>query len=144
MPSVNFFQEDTTFKIKNKALLRNWIEQVVALEGQSIDQVNFVYCSDSYLLQLNRTYLKHNFYTDIITFDNNSVDSKSHSIDADIFISIDRVRENAKNLHEVFYTELHRVMIHGILHLLGQSDKTKADKMQMRKREEACLSLLKI
>ena len=144
MPSVNFFQEDTTFKIKNKALLRNWIEQVVESEGQSIDQVNFVYCSDSYLLQLNRTYLKHDFYTDVITFDNNSIDSKSHSIEADIFISIDRVRENAKNLHEDFYTELHRVMIHGILHLLGQPDKTKADKMQMRKREGACLSLLKI
>lgn len=143
MSSINFFQEDIDFLPQNQQAVTDWIHQVVAQNGQEIDSVNFIYCSDNYLLEINQSYLDHDYFTDIITFDNRG-DTRNEPIDADIFISIDRVRDNAQQLDQNFETELHRVMIHGILHLLGQSDKTKAEQAEMRKREEASLSLLKI
>ena len=142
MSAINFFSEGVHFTIKNKRILRSWIEQVTALEQQEIGSVNFIYCSDKYLLEINKNYLDHDYYTDIITFDNR--DSLQLPIDSDIFISIDRIQENAIKLNISFDLELHRVMIHGILHLLGYQDKTDEQKKDMRKREEASLSLLHI
>ena len=142
MAEINFFEEDVTLNIQNKQAITQWIVQVVALEKQEIDNVNFIYCSDNYLLEINKTYLDHDYYTDIITFDNR--DFQELPIDSDIFISIDRVKDNASTLSVSFEVELHRVMIHGILHLLGYKDKTDQQKQDMRDKEEASLSLLHI
>ena len=140
MPKIHFFVEDTSFNVKRKTALRNWIEHVVSLEGFTIKCINYIFCSDSYLLQLNQQYLNHDTYTDIITFDNSEEEA---TIEADIYISIDRVNENAQKLKTPFVNELYRVMIHGALHLVGLKDKSKEDKRLMREKEDACLSLLK-
>src|ERR1700741_863621 len=92
MPAVNFFEEDITYRLKHKNLIRRWITETIHAEGSRLKELNYIFCSDSYLLQINRQYLKHDTYTDIITFDN-SEDEKS--IAGDIFISIERIRENA-------------------------------------------------
>lgn len=140
MPSINFFSEDVSFTPQNRRVLQDWISTVVSEFQSEIDSINFIYCSDNYLLEINKEYLDHDYFTDIITFDNR--DDLSEAIDADIFISIDRVKENAASLSQDFQNELHRVMIHGVHHLLGQGDRSDEEKQQMRKREEASLSLL--
>lgn len=142
MSAINFFQEEVSFSPKHKTILRNWVQQIISNAGQEIDSINFIYCSDNYLLQVNRDYLEHDYYTDIITFDNRDFDD--HPLDSDIFISIDRVKDNAAAQEVSFEHELHRVMIHGVLHLLGKQDKTDEQKQDMRKSEEASLSLLHI
>lgn len=143
MSSIHFFQEDIRFEPEHWNILTDWIQSVVTQNKQKIESINFIYCSDNYLLEINKSYLDHDYYTDIITFDNRA-DPFKEPLDADIFISVDRVRDNAQQLDQSFSKELHRVMIHGILHLLGQSDKTESEQKEMRKREEASLSLLKI
>ena len=140
MPKINYFFEDIT---ETPSLvfssLSKWIEHVVKRYDQEIREINYIYCSDNYLLEINRSYLSHDYYTDIITFDHR--EEQNLPIEADIFISLDRVRENSQALETTFTDELHRVMIHGIHHLLGQSDKSDSEKLEMRKREEASLSL---
>ena len=139
MPSrIHFFKEEVAFRLQNKSGLLKWIKRVIANEGKKPGAINFIFCSDKYLLGINRQYLKHDYFTDIITFHNNTDDL----LNGDIYISIERVKENAINLDVAFHVELSRVMIHGVLHLLGYSDKTAARKKQMRKQEDACLSLL--
>lgn len=140
--SINFFSEEIDFKLRNKTILRNWIKVIVKNENQKIEDLNFIFCNDEYLLNINNEYLDHDYYTDIITFDNR--ENINDPIASDIFISIDRVKDNSIKLKTTFDQELHRVMIHGILHLLGQGDKTDTEQLQMRKREEASLSLLSI
>lgn len=140
--SINFFSEEIDFKLRNKTILRNWIKVIVKNENQKIEDLNFIFCDDEYLLNINKEYLDHDYYTDIITFDNR--ENINDPIASDIFISIDRVKDNSFKLKTSFDQELHRVMIHGILHLLGQGDKTDDEQLQMRKREEASLSLLSI
>lgn len=142
MSEINFFQEEVSFNLKHKRLLRAWLSSIIHSNGHSFDSLNFIYCSDNYLLKINKEYLDHDYYTDIITFDNTE-DAES-PIDADIFISIDRVKENARQLKLPYEQELHRVMVHGVLHLLGHQDKTEEQKQDMRKSEEASLSLLHI
>lgn len=104
-----------------------------------VGSINFIFCSDKYLLQLNQKYLNHNTYTDIITFDNSD---SQHEISGDLYISVERVRENSKQFSGSFVIELQRVMIHGILHLLGYNDKSSKDKETMRNKEDYYLSLL--
>ena len=99
--------------------------------------INFIFCDDAYLLEMNQEYLKHDTFTDIITFDYGS----SEAVSGDIFISVDRIRENAAKLQQNALDELHRVMIHGILHLIGYKDKSPADKAQMTSKEDKYLSL---
>lgn len=140
--NINFFTEDVEFKLKHKAILKKWISEIVKSDDQQIDDLNYIFCSDEYLLDINRQYLDHDYYTDIITFDNR--EEESEPISSDIFISIDRIKDNSNLLGVNFEHELHRVLIHGVLHLLGQSDKTAEQKAEMRKREEASLSLLQI
>lgn len=141
---INFFVEDVALKLQHKQVLKNWIKATAAEHGKKIGEINYVFCSDEYLLQINKEYLNHDYYTDIITFDN----SESVSvIDADIYISVDRVGENSKNNLLVdkgssFENELYRVMIHGILHLLGYKDKSKEEAIAMRKLEDECLKKL--
>ena len=118
--------------------IKVWLENVVAEEGKMIGDITFIFCSDEYLLQKNIEFLNHETLTDVIAFDY----SKNIQISGDIFISIDRVKENAKIFQETFLTELNRVMVHGLLHLLGYKDKTKKNAKQMREKEN--FYLLKI
>src|ERR1700744_1821149 len=112
MPSISFFEEDISFKLKNKAHVRSWITDTIRNEGFKLQDLNYIFCSDEYLLQINRQYLDHDTYTDIITFDNSAVNG---FIEGDIFISIDRIRENARKFQTGETNELHRVIIHGAL-----------------------------
>ena len=136
---VHFFNEDITFSLPEPDIYTHWINQVVEQHNHSLKEINYIFCSDEYLLQINRDHLDHDYYTDIITFDNSEEDGM---IESDIFISIDRVKENAITESVPFQHELNRVMIHGVLHLLGYHDKTSDEKKVMREKEEACISLL--
>ena len=136
---VNFFNEEIPFKVKSPAILRKWVTDVVQAEQLQLKEVNYIFCNDNYLYEMNVKYLNHDTLTDIITFDNSD---DTETIEGDIFISVERVKENAENLSLSFESELHRVMIHGILHLCGYGDKSAEQKIEMRKKEDACLSLL--
>lgn len=137
MGSIRFFTEDVEFTLEKPRKRIAWIRRVVDKEKALLGEVNYIFCSDNYLLKINQQYLKHNTYTDIITFDM----SQGESLAGDIFISIDRVLENASSFGISKNDEIDRVIIHGILHLIGYSDKKPAEKAKMRKKEEACLSL---
>lgn len=141
MPFIHYFSYKTRYKLKSPRKVTSWIIHAVKKEGATIQEINFIFCSDSYLLTLNQEFLKHDTFTDIITFDNSS--GSDSSLVGEIYISIDRVRENAKKFQVKFEDELNRVMIHGVLHLLGYMDKKPSEKALMRKKEEACLSLRK-
>ncbi len=136
---ISFQQEEIKFNLKNKALIKSWIKAAIAKSGRGEGGINFIFCTDDYLLGINQQYLKHNTYTDIITFDY----SAENKISGDIFISIDRVKENAEKFSKSFENELHRVMIHGVLHLMGYADKTKKAKEEMTRQENGCLKTLK-
>ncbi len=133
MPAINFFEEDITYKLKHKKQARQWIIQTILAEGFKLQELNYIFCSDSYLLQINQQYLNHDTFTDIITFDNSS---QEQVITGDIFISVERIRENAKKFNTTETDELHRVIIHGALHLLGYGDKKPADKRKMTLKED--------
>lgn len=124
--------------IKQKRLLRSWIINTIKSEGYQPGEISYNFCSDKQLLEINKKHLKHNFYTDIITFELN----EGKYIIGDIYISIDRVKDNAKTHHATITNELHRVMIHGVLHLCGHKDKTAKDSKAMREKEDYYLSLL--
>ena len=141
MGSIKFFSEKTRFKLPDPAKTTRWIKKVIKQEGSSLETINYIFCSDNYLLEINKQYLNHKTFTDIITF-NYSQNPKL--LQADIYISIDRVKDNAKAFGVSTSSELHRVIIHGVLHLLGFNDKSKAEKLKMREKEDSCLSLLKL
>jgi len=138
MPSVNFFEEDIRFDLKNKLKVKQWIKATIAAEGYKLQELNYIFCSDSYLLTINQQYLDHDTYTDIITFDNSEIPG---TIEGDIFISIDRIRENAEKFGTGEINELHRVIIHGALHLLGYKDKTAGAKKIMTGKEDQYLGI---
>jgi rRNA maturation RNase YbeY len=129
---IQFCTEDITFSLKDKLKHKAWLNEVAKQEGKKILELSYVFCSDNYLLQINQEYLNHDTLTDIVTFDN-SEDPKK--IEGDIFISIDRVKENGEKLG-TSETELERVMVHGLLHLLGYKDKKKEDKALMTEKED--------
>ena len=135
---VHFFTEDTSPPELEEQSVAAWIVQVIEKHQRQCGELNIIFTSDACLLELNRRHLGHDYYTDILTFDQ-SEDRKT--IEGDIFISVDRVRENGENLEIEWLEELHRVIIHGVLHLLGWSDATETDRDSMRKKEEECLSL---
>lgn len=139
MPAINFFQEEVSFKLKDKLKLKQWIKETIESEGYKLKELNFIFCSDEYLLQINQQYLDHDTFTDIITFDNAEEEGK---ITGDIFISIERIRENAKTFNVTEARELQRVIIHGTLHLLGYPDKKPADKKVMTEKEDFYLNKL--
>ncbi len=129
---IHFCTEDITFSLKEKLKHKAWLNEVAKQEGKKILELSYVFCSDDYLLQINQAYLNHDTLTDIVTFDN-SEDPKK--IEGDIFISIDRVKENGEKLG-TSETELERVMVHGLLHLLGYKDKKKEEKALMTEKED--------
>jgi len=137
MELVLFNSEDTDFTLSNPDPIIDWINQTVTTEKKELGPLNFIFCSDPYLHSINVEYLNHDTYTDIITFDY----SELPAISGDIFISIDRVKENAETYNTTFSTELKRVIIHGVLHLIGYKDKTDADQEQMTAKEDFYLNL---
>ena len=138
---INLFQEDVSIDLPKPEYIIEWIQQIIQIESplRSIVSINYIFCSDEYLHDMNVSYLDHDTFTDIITFDNSD---NPNEIEGDIFISVDRIEENSAIFDTPFNNELFRVMAHGLLHLLGENDKTEEEKLQMRKKEEACLSLL--
>ena len=137
---IRFFSSDIEFTLDHPRKTSKWITESALKEKSVIKDVNYIFCSDNYLLTLNQDYLQHNTLTDIITFD---YSSSKKALEGEIYISIDRVKENAIKFKRSFEDELHRVIIHGVLHLIGYKDKKNADKAFMRKKEEAYLSLRK-
>ena len=133
------FNSETSFTLKNQNKLVKWIGDVVSSEGFQVAEINYIFCDDSYLNKINQEFLNHDTFTDIISFDY----TLGKEVGGDIFISIERVLENAEKFNEVFETELHRVMIHGILHFIGYKDKTKKEKTLMRTKEDENIFRLK-
>jgi len=136
---IGFFCEDISFKLKHKAKLRSWITAAAAVHDWTVGEINYIFCDDAYLLEINTKYLQHDTLTDIITFPLQEIEQQ---IKGEIYISIPRVLENAEKFGSTAETELHRVMIHGILHLLGFKDKSKEQKTLMRQGEDSCLLML--
>lgn len=135
---INFYSEDIEFSLPNHSIIFDWINKTIKSEKKTLRHLNFIFCSDPYLHKINVEYLNHDTYTDVITFPY----AEGKNIEGDIFISIDRIKENAKSFEVEFENELHRVMIHGTLHLLGYLDKTVEDKTQMTEKENEYLSKL--
>jgi probable rRNA maturation factor len=134
---IAFVTEDIEFSLIDQEKIKDWLQRIILKHGYELEDLTYIFCSDDYLHQINLTYLDHDTYTDIITFNNSD---EAGIIESDIFISIDRVKENAEILHTVFIDELHRVMIHGVLHLLGFDDKTPELKQLMQQEEDRSLS----
>lgn len=134
---ISFFSEDIDFNLDNEAAASEWITQVITKENHDLGEISIILCSDEYLLKMNQEHLNHDYYTDIITFE-----YQDDPVTGDLFISIDRVRENALGLNISFEKEIARVMIHGVLHIMGYGDKSEEDKRAMRAKEEECLKLL--
>ncbi|MFC7446097.1 Metal-dependent hydrolase YbeY, involved in rRNA and/or ribosome maturation and assembly [Mesoflavibacter sp. HG96] len=132
------FNYETDFKLPNEDVLSKWISSIITLHNCKEDEISYVFCDDEYLHKLNVQFLNHDTLTDIISFDY----SVGKNLQGDIFISVERVEDNAKDLGLTFKEELHRVIIHGILHYCGFKDKTESDAKQMRLKEDEALSLL--
>ncbi len=135
---VSFFSEDIDFKVVNPIKTKKWIKNASFSEGYEVSQLNYIFCSDEYLLEINKQYLDHDYFTDIITFDNSEEDKQ---LEGDIYISVDRVRDNADTFHTDFDSEMRRVLIHGLLHLVGYEDSSEALKTAMRAKEDEYLRL---
>lgn len=135
---INLFFEDVEVPGLDSEFFASWLSRVCGLEGKSLVEVNLIFCTDEYLLEMNRTHLDHDYYTDIITFDYCEEDD----VAGDLFISIDRVEENASDANVDFTQELNRVVVHGVLHLLGYKDKSKEDELMMRSKEDWALGLI--
>ena len=142
LSTIDFITEKIKFEPKGKARLKKWISESILKEKQQPGNICYVFCSDKYLLEFNKKYLQHNYFTDIITFDYTTAlkkGSKKKLIAGDLFISIDRIKDNAKIVGTTFDEELRRVMIHGVLHLIGYSDKSPAGQQEIRKKENIYL-----
>lgn len=140
-PPIEFHSEDIDFELADQDRLLAWIERAVVQEGGAIEHINFIFCSDEHLHGINLQYLQHDDYTDVITFPYH--EEEDQPIEGDIFISIERIRDNARQFEVSEAEELHRVMIHGVLHLLGYTDEDEQEQALMRGKEDAYLALLR-
>lgn len=138
--SINFFSEEIDFELTSESSFEHWVDKIATENKASIENLNYIFCNDSYLLKVNQEYLDHDYYTDIISFPYSEFPDP---LEGDIFISVDRVRENAKDNGVQFDNELKRVMAHGILHFLGYKDKSESEAAIMRKKEEEMIALFK-
>ena len=136
--SIHFFTEDITYQLRQRTEIRSWLKSIAKKEKYSILELNYIFCSDEYLLQINKDFLDHDYYTDIITF---GLSEKGEPVEAEVYVSLDRVKDNAANLETTFKAETLRVIFHGALHLCGYKDKTKSEIIQMREKEEQYLRL---
>lgn len=137
MNIVNFHYESVEFRLDNHTNYQEWLIKLALEHQKVINEINFIFCDDEYLIQINVDFLDHNTYTDIITFP-----YSYDPIESDIYISIDRIKENASNFDVSFEIELHRVMAHGLLHLMGFNDKTKEEKAIIRNEENKAILLI--
>jgi len=137
---IRFFNENIRLNVKNKKAIKRCIQETLSHYGISNCAINYIFTNDVSVLRINRDFLNHDYYTDIITFNNSTQVNK---LESDIFISIDRVKDNAISLKTDFEEELHRVIFHGILHLCGHHDKRKKDREEMRALEDQCIAQLK-
>lgn len=135
---ISYHSEHSEFELKDKRKYSKWLKQIAQKEGFEVAELNYIFLTDEGLYEINMEYLNHDTYTDIITFDNSD---ESGVIEGDIFISVDRVKENADGFKTSFENELRRVMAHGLLHLLGYKDKSDNDEKQMREMEEKSLEM---
>ena len=135
---IRFFSEDIKFEYKDRLKTRRWLSSVAGSEVRRIGDINIIFCSDNYILNVNMKYLQHDYFTDIITFDY----CEGNSLSGDLFISIDSVRENSLLYGTEFIDELHRVIVHGVLHLIGYDDHSEEQVKTMRYKEDYYLCLL--
>ncbi|MCL2098363.1 MAG: rRNA maturation RNase YbeY [Bacteroidales bacterium] len=135
---IRFFNENTKINLPHKQEVKKWLTNVAVAEGKKTGDLSVIFCSDEYLLQMNRRFLQHDYYTDIITFDY----TEANVISGDLFISIDRVKANAETYKQPFNKELHRVMLHGLLHLCGYNDATEKQRKFMRTVEDKYLVMI--
>ena len=135
---INFFEEDIKFSLPNKIITKSWIKSACFEEGNQVGNINIVFVSDRYLLEINKKYLNKSYFTDIITFNYNT----NNIISGDIFISIDTVRDNSITYGSDFLMEVRRMIIHGILHLMGYNDKSSNDKIIMTEKEDHYLEFI--
>jgi probable rRNA maturation factor len=136
--AVQFFFLQTSISLKNRSKLKTFIKDLFKNEKQNLHRLNYIFCSDEHLLSINKEFLNHDFYTDIITFD---LSESKDRVDGEIYISLDRVRDNAQNFDTGLNKELHRVIFHGALHLCGYKDKSPRDETAMRVAENKYLDL---
>ena len=129
--NILFHNADTSYILKNKRIISSWITDTIKEEEKQLEEISYIFCTDDYLLKINQEHLNHDTYTDIITFDY----TENGIISSEIYISVDRVRENAKNLGVAALDEMHRVIIHGVLHLCGYKDKSDLQSQEMRGKE---------
>lgn len=134
------FNYESNFKLDNEALYSDWISKVISSEIKNEGEINYIFCDDDYLIELNRQYLEHDTLTDIISFDY-SIGNELHG---DIFISVERVRENAIDFNVAFEEELKRVIVHGVLHYCGYKDKSEEDERLMRQKEEEKMKMFHV
>lgn len=140
MQKITFSTGDRPFIFKQKVILKRFIETIFLKENKKLAVINYVFCTDNMLLEINRNFLQHDYYTDIITF---GLSEKNQPVEAEIYISIDRVKENARDLNVPYQEEMRRVLFHGALHLCGFKDKSKAEIKLMRAKEDYYLGLYK-
>lgn len=133
---ISYFTQDTDFKFKSKRLTSQWLKLVAQAESKKLGAVSVIFCSDNYLLDINKKYLNHDYFTDIITFDY----CEGDLISGDLFISIDSVKDNSEFYKSCFEDELNRVIVHGVLHLIGYDDHTESDVAVMRSKEDFYLN----
>jgi len=134
---INFFSENCSFRLKEKKMITAWLTKIIQKSSNKTGNITYIFCDDAYLADLNKKYLNHKTLTDIITFDY----VEGNMINGDIFISIERVQENAIKYKTSFKNELLRVICHGVLHLIGFTDKNNSEKLVMRTKEQECLNL---
>ena len=137
MESNIYYHSECDFQLKDDESITKWLKDAISTEDKELGEINYIFCDDQYLLKKNQEYLQHDTFTDIITFDY----TEKNRLSADIFISIERVKENAINFAVPFETELRRVIIHGVLHLMGYKDKSEEDAETMRSKENFYLSI---
>ncbi len=138
MQKVQFYFLDRKPALKERTRLKLFIEELFMFEKRKLGNLSYIFCSDEYLLGINKDFLKHDFYTDVITFD---LSQSKNEIEGEVYLSVDRIKDNAKQLAVSFKEELHRVIFHGALHLCGYKDKNKADEQEMRSAENKYLEL---
>jgi len=138
--SIQFFTEEIEYRLRDKRELRGDLERVIIQEKFLYGPVNFILCSDAFLKEYNKRFLNHNYFTDVITFD---YSEEENYVTGDVFISLDRIRENAKSYQVSSRKELLRVMIHGLLHLMGMNDQSEEEKKAMREKEDYYLKYLR-
>lgn len=137
--AILFFNEDIKFNLSQKQILKSWIKQAISNEDKTCDSINFIFTSDNFLLEINKKYLSHNYFTDIVTFNYCS----NNLISGDIYISLETVKNNSIRFNVSMIEELYRVMIHGVLHLIGYNDSNEFEKSIMREKEDFYLARLK-